>query len=129
WPIHGRMGKAPGISGEVRLGIDGDHFDTVVQDGLLQGEVSIELAPADFKAMLIPREGRRRWPSVIEELRRMANRGVEIRLLHAGVPSAAALLELAGGLPANVTIRRCPRLHAKAVIVDASATYLGSADL
>ena len=123
------MGKSSGISGEVRLVVDGDHFDTVVQDGLLEAKVSIDIATADFKAMLIPREARRRAASVIEELRRLAKRGVEIRVLHAGVPSAAALLELSSGLPDNISIRRCPRLHAKAVILDASAMYLGSANL
>jgi phosphatidylserine/phosphatidylglycerophosphate/cardiolipin synthase-like enzyme len=29
----------------------------------------------------------------------------------------------------KLTIRRCPRLHAKAVVVDARAMYLGSANL
>jgi phosphatidylserine/phosphatidylglycerophosphate/cardiolipin synthase-like enzyme len=54
---------------------------------------------------------------------------VEIRLLHAGVPSSAALKELKRHLPNNLTIRRCPRLHAKAVIIDSQQMYLGSANL
>jgi phosphatidylserine/phosphatidylglycerophosphate/cardiolipin synthase-like enzyme len=116
-------------SGDVQLVLDGQHFETVVRGGILQANFSIDIATADFKAMLIPRPGRRHAPSIIQELRRLANKGVEIRLLHAGVPSAAALLELAKGLPQNVTIRRCPRLHAKAVVVDASSMYLGSANL
>jgi phosphatidylserine/phosphatidylglycerophosphate/cardiolipin synthase-like enzyme len=115
--------------GEVRLVVDGGHFDTVVRGGLLEAMVSIDIATADFKAMLVPRDNGRRAVSVIAELRRLAAKGVEIRLLHAGVPSAAALVELANGLPENVIVRRCPRLHAKAVIVDASAMYLGSANL
>ena len=61
--------------------------------------------------------------------REIFERGVEIRLLHAGTPSSAALQELKKSLPANLTIRRCPRLHAKAVIVDARGMYLGSANL
>jgi len=121
--------EALAASGEVRLVVDGGHFETVIEEGLLEAKVSIDIATADFKAMLIPREGRREARSVVAELRRLAGRGVEIRVLHAGVPSAAALLELAGGLPENVTIRRCPRLHAKAVIVDSAAMYLGSANL
>ena len=51
------------------------------------------------------------------------------RSVYAGVPSSAALLELKKDLPANMIIRRCPRLHAKAVIIDARAMYLGSANL
>ena len=55
------------------------------------------------------------------------------RQLHAGVPSGPALRELKRelskqpGLP--LTIRRCPRLHAKAVVADAGWLYLGSANL
>ena len=125
-----RLELAPArASGEVELIVDGQHFETVVRGGILEAKFAIDIATADFKAMLIPRPGRRHAPSIIEELRRLAGRGVEIRLLHAGVPSAAALLELARGLPQNVTIRRCPRLHAKAVIIDASSMYLGSANL
>jgi phosphatidylserine/phosphatidylglycerophosphate/cardiolipin synthase-like enzyme len=49
--------------------------------------------------------------------------------MHAGTPSSAALVELRRELPAGLTIRRCPRLHAKAVIVDSREMYLGSANL
>jgi phosphatidylserine/phosphatidylglycerophosphate/cardiolipin synthase-like enzyme len=94
---------------------------------------------ADFKAMLAPvgpARGRRA-PSVVHLFRRLADRGVEIRILHAGTPSGPALQELKkiaappadGAPPRPLTIRRCPRLHAKAVIVDARAMYLGSANL
>ena len=67
--------------------------------------------------------------SIVEVFRELADRGVEIRLLHAGVPSSAAMQELRKALPEKITIRRCPRLHAKAVIVDCAAMYLGSANL
>jgi phosphatidylserine/phosphatidylglycerophosphate/cardiolipin synthase-like enzyme len=91
--------------------------------------VSIDIATADFKAMLVPSPGRRHAESIVVILRKLAARGVEIRLLHAGVPSSAALIELKGSLPANLTIRRCPRLHAKTVIIDSRRMYLGSANL
>ena len=84
---------------------------------------------ADFKAMLVPTPGTRRARSIVEILRTLANRGVEVRLLHAGVPSSAALRELRRALPRNLTIRRCPRLHAKTVIIDCNQMYLGSANL
>ena len=64
-----------------------------------------------------------------ELFRRLADKGVEIRLLHSGTPSGPALRELKQNLPENLTIRRCPRLHAKAVIVDCEMMYLGSANL
>jgi phosphatidylserine/phosphatidylglycerophosphate/cardiolipin synthase-like enzyme len=116
-------------SGTVDLVVDGDHFHRVVREGIASARTSLDIATADFKAMLIPQPGSRRAPSIVEVLRRLAERGVEIRLLHAGTPSSGALRELKKELPKGLTIRRCPRLHAKAVIVDCRAMYLGSANL
>lgn len=110
------------------LVLDGGHFRRVVVDGILKARVSLDLMTADFKAMLVPL-GDGRADSIVQHLRRLAGRGVEIRLLHAGTPSDAALRELKRELPRGLTIRRCPRLHAKAVVVDSAAMYLGSANL
>jgi len=116
--------------GAAELVVDAEHHRRVVVDGLLKATVSLDIATADFKAMLVPQAGSsRRAVSIVEVFRRLADRGVEIRLLHAGTPSAPALSELKKALPANLTIRRCPRLHAKAVVIDSRAMYLGSANL
>ena len=119
-------------AGAVELVVDAAHHQRVVREGMLRATVSLDIATADFKAVLLPEPGgsrRRRPPSIIESLRKLAARGVEIRLLHAGTPSAPALHELKRALPDNLTIRRCPRLHAKAVVIDARGMYLGSANL
>lgn len=117
-------------SGSAELVIDSQHFYRIVRDGILKAKTSLDIATADFKAMLVPDNGGgRRAVSIVQVLRRLAGRGVEIRLLHAGTPSSAALRELKRELPANLTIRRCPRLHAKTVVVDACQMYLGSANL
>jgi len=81
--------------------------------------------------------GRRRtmrrssYVSVLTKLDELAARGVELRLLHAEIPSRPFREELAhhprlvaGGL----ALRRCPRVHMKAVIVDGGLLYLGSAN-
>lgn len=115
-------------AGQVQLVVDEQHFRRVVLDGILSARVSLDIMTADFKAMLVP-QGRRSAPSIVEVLRKLAAGGVEIRLLHAGTPSAPALRELKQRLPERLTIRRCPRLHAKAVIIDCRAMYLGSANL
>jgi phosphatidylserine/phosphatidylglycerophosphate/cardiolipin synthase-like enzyme len=116
--------------GEVELVVDGEHFERIVLEGICAARVSVDIATADFKAMLVPNgKGGRRAESIVAVLRKLASKGVEIRLLHAGVPSSAALIELKKELPENLTIRRCPRLHAKTVVVDAAAMYLGSANL
>lgn len=115
--------------GEAELVVDGAHYQRIVLEGICQARVSIDIATADFKAMMVPTPGRRHAESIVAVLRKLAAKGVEIRLLHAGVPSSAALIELKDGLPANLIIRRCPRLHAKTVIVDSRSMYLGSANL
>lgn len=117
-------------SGTVELVVNAAHHQRVVVEGILKAQVGIDIMTADFKAMLVPEAGNsRRAVSIVEIFRRLAARGVEIRLLHAGTPSSAALRELKKSLPENLVIRRCPRLHAKAVIIDSRSMYLGSANL
>ena len=74
------------------LVVDAAHFQRVVIDGIFSATISLDLMTADFKAMLIP-TGYGAAHSIVHHLRRLADRGVEIRLLHAGTPSAAALRE------------------------------------
>ena len=120
---------APAVSGQVELVVDAQHFQRIVRDGILKAATSLDIATADFKALLVPESGRRRARSIVHYFRKLADVGVEIRLLHAGTPSSAALQELRRELPANLSIRRCPRLHTKAVVIDARHMYLGSANL
>jgi phosphatidylserine/phosphatidylglycerophosphate/cardiolipin synthase-like enzyme len=124
-----RVSLKPPAAGTVELVVDAEHFHRIVREGILAAKTSLDISTADFKAMLVPEPGTRRARSIVEIMRRLADRGVEIRLLHAGTPSSAALRELKAGLPGNLTIRRCPRLHAKAVIIDCAKMYLGSANL
>ena len=136
--------------GQVELIANEEHLQRVVIDGMLKASVSLDIMTADCKAMLVPPQGvsgggRGRnsggAPSIVHHLVKLAQKGVEVRLMHSGVPSGPALRELKkllptpgssggkGGVCGNLIIRRCPRLHAKAVIVDACAMYLGSANL
>jgi phosphatidylserine/phosphatidylglycerophosphate/cardiolipin synthase-like enzyme len=75
------------------------------------------------------RGGRRTaYRSMVGVLDELVARGVEVRLLHAGVPSgpfARALRARPALIPA---MRACPRVHLKAVIVDGAFLYLGSAN-
>ncbi len=120
--------------GQVELIANEQHLQRVVINGMLKASVSLDIATADFKAMLVPDAGGRSAPSVIVCLTRLAQRGVEARLLHAGVPSQPALEQLKTLTGSDVadqrlTIRRCPRVHMKIVIVDCRVMYLGSANL
>lgn len=116
-------------TGEATLIADEQHFAHVVRDGIMKARVSLDILTADFKAMLIPTIGSRRAQSIVDVFRVLAQKKVEIRLLHAGTPSSAALRDLRQKLPGNIVIRRCPRLHAKAVIIDSQSMYMGSANL
>jgi phosphatidylserine/phosphatidylglycerophosphate/cardiolipin synthase-like enzyme len=142
-------------TGACELVLNEEHFARVIRDGMAKAKVSLDIMTADFKAMLVPPgrgHGGRKAQSVVQLFRRLAERGVELRILHAGTPSGPALVELKKALQpgktgrrrkaaalvmnedgqerlANLTIRRCPRLHAKAVIIDARAMYVGSANL
>ncbi|MCX5659584.1 MAG: phospholipase D family protein [Planctomycetota bacterium] len=122
--------QTPPAEGSVELVRDYEHFDRVVRDGILKATISLDISTADFKAMLIPEQNTRRARSIVQVLIDLANKGVEVRLLHAGVPSGPALEQLAKApLPPNLKIRRCPRLHAKSIIIDSRRMYLGSANL
>ena len=115
-------------TGQAELVVGPEHLQRVIRNGVLAARVSLDLTTADLKSVTVPdRNGQSQ--SILKLLRRQAKRGIEVRILHAGVPSGPALEELRGGLPPAMHIRRCPRVHAKVVIVDSTAMYLGSANL
>jgi phosphatidylserine/phosphatidylglycerophosphate/cardiolipin synthase-like enzyme len=69
--------------------------------------------------------------SILARLDELAARGVELRLLHAELPSRPFREELANHprlVAGGLALRRCPRVHLKAVIVDGAVLYLGSAN-
>jgi len=109
------------------------HYERVVT-AVLEARQSVWIATANLKELMVevPGVGRhRRYLSVLEVFAELSERGVELRILHAGFPSRAfrqhfdaqrALVQ--GGLE----LRMCPRVHLKTVIVDGSLVYLGSAN-
>jgi len=116
------------------------HYDRVIR-AVLNAHTSVWIATANVKELMVEdgraAPGRRRslrrtsFVSVLARLDELAARGVELRLLHAELPSRpfrAALARhprLAGG---GLALRRCPRVHLKAVVVDGELLYLGSAN-
>ncbi len=117
------------------------HYDSIVQ-AVMAAEQSVWIATANLKELMV--EDARARPGVARNLRRpaayrsilavfdeLAARGVELRILHASPPSGPFRKEIArhprlkqGGLE----LRLCPRVHFKAVVVDGSQLYLGSAN-
>jgi phosphatidylserine/phosphatidylglycerophosphate/cardiolipin synthase-like enzyme len=116
------------------------HYDSVVMP-LSAAKRSVWIATANLKELMVEDErvvpGRRRargrnaYRSVLAVFDELAERGVELRILHAALPSRPFRDELdrhprlfQGGL----SLRMCPRVHMKAVIVDGERMYLGSAN-
>jgi phosphatidylserine/phosphatidylglycerophosphate/cardiolipin synthase-like enzyme len=111
------------------------HYDRVIQ-AVLEAKRSVWIATANLKELMVePRvrmPGRRAdYRSVLETFAELAQRGVELRILHASLPSRPFRDEfdrqprlVQGGLE----LRMCPRVHLKTVIVDGALLYLGSAN-
>jgi phosphatidylserine/phosphatidylglycerophosphate/cardiolipin synthase-like enzyme len=102
----------------------------VVLHRLAEARESVWISTANLKDMHIERGGKFR--SVLELFAELARRGVELRLLHAELPSRAFRASfdrqrrlVRGGLQLKV----CPRVHFKCVLVDGAWLYLGSANL
>jgi phosphatidylserine/phosphatidylglycerophosphate/cardiolipin synthase-like enzyme len=118
---------------------DRDHYSRVTQ-AVLEAKHSVWIATANLKELMVEdpnlvpgrRRGRRgNYRSVLEVFAELAERGVELRLLHASPPSRpfrksfdAQPKLVAGGLE----MRMCPRVHLKTVVIDARLVYLGSAN-
>jgi phosphatidylserine/phosphatidylglycerophosphate/cardiolipin synthase-like enzyme len=129
----------PGRSVSLRLVSGRGHYDEVVR-AVMEAERSVWISTANLKELMVEdsravpgraRTRRPRYRSVLKVFDELAARKVELRLLHAGLPSRAFRDELdrhprlyRGGL----ALRACPRVHFKAVIVDGAFLYLGSAN-
>jgi phosphatidylserine/phosphatidylglycerophosphate/cardiolipin synthase-like enzyme len=135
---HGHTGgvaiKCPPM---LQLILNHDHLISALAEALELCRHRLFIATADVKDLYLPAKqssqvaGKtyRRAKSILEIFHVLARRGVEVRLLHSGVPSGPFLHDLKKGLPDTLTMRRCVRVHAKAVIADGRWMYLGSANL
>jgi phosphatidylserine/phosphatidylglycerophosphate/cardiolipin synthase-like enzyme len=116
----------------VRLVLNRDHLGGALTESLERCRHRLFIATADVKDLHVPAAGRnggRGARSILDVFEAIGRRGIEIRLLHSGVPSGPFLARLKARLPAALTMRRCPRVHVKAVIADGRRMYLGSANL
>jgi phosphatidylserine/phosphatidylglycerophosphate/cardiolipin synthase-like enzyme len=105
-------------------------YPRVVMETMLGARRTLWIATANVKDCHVELDGQFR--SIVEAFEQLCERGVEIRLLHSGVPSGAFLESLKStGLARhrNFRMRRCPRVHFKAVLVDDERLHLGSANL
>jgi phosphatidylserine/phosphatidylglycerophosphate/cardiolipin synthase-like enzyme len=117
-----------------------DLYRRVVLERMAGARESVWIATANVKAMLVeqspdPAPGLRRggrFAPVLGLFRTLARRGVELRLLHAELPSRpfrAAFDRSRTLVRGGLQMKICPRVHFKCVRVDGAWLYLGSANL
>jgi len=105
-------------------------YREVILDKLAHARESVRIATANVKDMQVERGGR--YASVLSLFGELSRRGVELRLLHAELPSRPfrASFEKRRSLTSGgLSLKICPRVHFKAVIVDGAWAYVGSANL
>ena len=105
-------------------------YRRVVLDKLLQARESVWISTANVKEMFVEKDGE--FTSILDCFNALARRGVELRLLHAELPSRpfrASFDRLKRLVSGGLQLKICPRVHFKAVIVDSAWIYLGSANL
>jgi phosphatidylserine/phosphatidylglycerophosphate/cardiolipin synthase-like enzyme len=108
-------------------------YEEVIAGGILLARRSVWIATANVKELFVERPGRRRsFGSILGAFDDLAARGVELRLLHADLPSRrfrAAFDRRPRLVRGGLKMKHCPRVHLKAVVVDGERLYLGSANL
>jgi phosphatidylserine/phosphatidylglycerophosphate/cardiolipin synthase-like enzyme len=111
-----------------------DLYETVVRDGILGARRAVWIATANLKELYVegPGLGKRRWRSILASFEELAARGVDLRILHAELPSRrfrAAFDRRPSLVHGGLRLKHCPRVHMKVVIIDGEQLYLGSANL
>ena len=105
-------------------------YRELVLSRMLGATHSLWIATANVKDMHV--EHGRGYRSVFREFRTLTDRGVDVRILHAGVPGERCRhsLKEAGLVGTHgFTMRRCVRVHLKCVLVDDDWVFLGSPNL
>lgn len=105
-------------------------YQKVVLEKLAQARESVWISTANVKEMYVEQDGEFR--SILELFGKLAARGVQLRILHAELPSRpfrAAFDKKKKLVRGGLELKICPRVHFKAVLVDGGWLYLGSANL
>ena len=119
----------------IRLVLNDEHLGSALEEAFSQCRHRLFIATADVKDLYLPQRGKRapRGPrqtrTILDVFAELTARGVEVNLLHSGVPSGPFLNDLKKRKGPTLLMRRCVRVHAKVVIADGRWMYLGSANL
>lgn len=107
-----------------------DLYREVILDKVAHARESVLIATANLKDMQVERNGR--FASVLALFSELAGRGVSLRILHAELPSRpfrASFEKRRRLTKGGLSLKICPRVHFKTVLVDGAWAYLGSANL
>jgi len=121
----------------ISLIADRAHYERVTLS-IARAQTSVWIASANVKQLLIEApigtrdRARGRYVPILDTLQSLADRGVQVRLLHATPPSRPFREELAARAKRLVRpafeMRACPRVHLKMIAIDGALLYLGSAN-
>lgn len=112
------------------------HYDEVI-GAIRDAKVSVWISTANVKDVRVEApigtsaRASGRYVSIVEVLRDLSRRGVDVRILHAASPSRAfqaSFGRVTKRAAAAVHLRQCVRLHTKMIAIDGSLLYLGSAN-
>ena len=124
---HPRNAPAPTISDFLYISNE-SHYEQVIER-IKNVRKTLWIGTADIKDLYV-KDGRGTKP-LLEVLSDLANRGVEIRLIHAKEPGPAFRQDF-DKYPALIDgMERvlCPRAHFKIIVFDLKTAYVGSANL
>lgn len=105
-------------------------YKEVVQNGILKTRRSLWIATANVKDLQVKES--RRYVPIIRIFRNLCRRNVGIRILHSGIPSRAFLEDFKRyelSKEKNFEMRRCIRVHFKAILIDQENLFIGSPNL
>ncbi len=109
-----------------------DLYEQVMLEDLMNSRRVVRIATANVKLFRLGAPKLKPTRSIGEIFRDLAARGVAVRLLHAAVPSEPFLHFLKESdlhKEPRFTMKRCPRLHFKTILVDDQRLYAGSANM
>jgi len=108
---------------------DRELYERVILEAVPKAEKFLWLATSELKDLYVDK-GRSMVP-FLEVLSDLIDRGVAIRLIHAGEPGPAFREDFDHypSLISGMEQILCPRTHIKAIIVDGKIAYSGSANL
>ena len=124
------------VQAELLSGIE--LYREVILRRLAGARESVWISTANVKEMYVERNVERsgerggEYRSILELFEELCGRGVELRLLHAELPSRpfrASFDRIKALWSGGLHLKICPRVHFKAVIIDHAWVYLGSANL